>query len=132
MNPSFVIAGNDVLRLLMLCFLGGAAVSSVRAQVLQTLWTQLPSHEGGGGGRPSSFDWGTLTQGTNFAPPNAVVAEDFRADGLPVLRVRWWGTYQSGTSELRTNITWNRLVSQSPIVTPLTPRQFFRMVPLAP
>ena len=67
-------------------------------------WSQLPGFlltttapQGRGVDRPSNFDWTTLMQsGTQSLPPNAVVAEDFRSDGRPIVCVRWWGSYMPG------------------------------------
>ena len=67
-------------------------------------WSQRPGFltfptnpNGHGGDRPSDFDWQTLMeQPGQFAPPNWVIAEDFRSDGRPILCVRWWGSYMPG------------------------------------
>jgi hypothetical protein len=67
-------------------------------------WSQPPgfvvftnSPQMHGGDRPSDVDWVTLMQNpTAFAPPNWVIADDFRSDGRPILAVRWWGSYLPG------------------------------------
>jgi len=46
---------------------------------------------------PSDVDWRVVPQvpptGSPFPEPNWNVADDFQSNGLPILTVRWWGSY---------------------------------------
>ena len=80
------------------------------AQEFEMLWSQPPGYlvftnapEMHGTGRSSTIDWESLTDSTNPAPWNTIVADDFRGSGQPVAHIRWWGSYRTGSEPLSTN-----------------------------